>query len=420
VVAAGAPAAQIPRVAQAAASGGVAGLTQPVMEGDFATEKAKQVGISAALGPVLDIAARPIASFISPAVRPEIETLRQAGVDVSKITPGQRSGGAVQRIEQGLTSIPLLGDVVAGAQRRGFEEMNVGVINRALGNINEQVPKGMTGRGAIEFANKKISNTYDEVLGKITVTRTPDFEDQIKQVVLGYAESGVLSEAKANQLQKFATSQILGKFKNDKMTGNQAKSIDSSLGRLVSQYSRSDGENAIFGEALLDMQLALRDLLGQQDTSGKIKAANAAFADMVRVNRAAGLIGAEGGVFTGNQLLSAIRAADESKRKTAFAQGTARMQDIGEAAKEVFGTKVPDSGTTFRGLTGLGALGGAGLATDFLSQGNLILPGLLTAAYTPVGQRVTMPLFYSRPEIAQQIGQATRRVAPTLAPQFQQ
>lgn len=418
VAAAAAPSAQIPRLAQASLAGGLSGVTQPVTGDNFAQEKAMQVGTGAALGPVLDIAARPLVSFVSPTVRPEVETLRRAGVDITKMTPGQRSGGAIQRVEQGLTSVPLLGDVVSSAQRRGIEAMNVGVINRAISNIGEEVPKGMTGRGAIDFANRKIDDAYTQTLKNITLTKTPDFETQLNQIVRGYAESGVLSEEKAKQLAKFVNNQVLGKFKNDQMKGNQAKQIDSSLGRLVSQYSRSDGENAVFGEALLDVQLALRGALGQQDTTGKIKAANAAFADMVRINKAAGLIGATEGVFTGNQLLSAIRAADESKRKTAFARGRARMQDVGEAAKEVFGSKVPDSGTAFRGLTGLGALGGAGLASDVVSQGNLILPGLLTAAYTGPGQAITNRLFYARPEFAEELAKITRRLAPTTAPQF--
>ena len=81
-----------------------------------------------------------------------------------------------------------------------------------------------------------------------------------------------------------------------------------------------------------------------------------AYANFKRIQRAAAGVGTEDGVFTPAQLLSAAKAMDRTKDKRAFSEGTALLQDLAAAGKEVMPSKIPDSGTAGRMRTsGIGA-----------------------------------------------------------------
>ena len=110
------------------------------------------------------------------------------------------------------------------------------------------------------------------------------------------------------------------------------------------------------------------------------KAANTGWANFKRVQRAAGYVGTEDGVFTPAQLQAAVRAADRSKDKARFAEGTALMQDLSSAGKSVLGTKTPNSGTADR-------LNVSNFLNPMMwAQVVGSIPGSLM--YTPAGQRL--------------------------------
>ena len=85
-----------------------------------------------------------LANALSPVVRPAVQTLTDLG---TKLTPGQILGGTTQRIEDALTHLPVVGDMIKSAQHQSLTSFNTGAINdRALAPIGETLPPGTQGR----------------------------------------------------------------------------------------------------------------------------------------------------------------------------------------------------------------------------------------------------------------------------------
>ena len=144
------------------------------------------------------------------------------------------------------------------------------------------------------------------------------------------------------------------------------------------------------------------------DYAEKLRAINKGYANYAIIRNAASRAGTEGG-FTPVQLDAAVRAMDKSVGKGATATGTANMQDLTDAGRQVLANKYPDSGTIGRGLLDGGVLG-AGLY-------NPAIPASLAAGgipYTPVTQRIMASLLEIRPQGAESVGRAVRSSSPAL------
>jgi hypothetical protein len=411
----------IPRVGQspilqsAATGAAAAGLTPATGEDQFAREKAIQATTGAVLGPVIDVLASPLARLGTPSARPELETLQRAGVDVTRLTPGQQLGGAAKRVEESIKSVPIAGELVRRAEQRGFEEFNRGLLDSIIKQANPQatLPKAVSTRGAVEFAGKELSKAYNKALAPIKITPSAQMYMDISDSVSKYANQ--LGEENAKLLNKLVMNRVTDLIPENKvLAGGTAKRIDSDLGALERKYGKSvTAQEQTIGEALGEIKQIIRQEIASQDPTGKVRALNNVYADFVRLEKAASQSRIPGGTFTPEQLVSATRALDESGRKNAFARGQARMQRTAEAGREVLGTRVPDSGTPERIGTTLAllGLGGAGLGAYEPSLSPYIIPGLLSAAaYTRPGLGAIRQAGFAGPGL--------RAIGPVLAPQL--
>jgi hypothetical protein len=404
--------------AQAAAVGTTGGVLTPVQDTEnFAETKALQAGLGAVLGPVTE----KVAGVVSPRITEGAQRLREAGV--RNLTPGQAFGGIPQRLEQAAESIPLVGDIVAGARTRNIEEFSRAAINQSLQNIDKQLPKGLSGNAAISFAEKEIGKQYDKLVPKLSVSSNTllNVADEapltlmtsINNIISDAAQN--LDDKAASQLNKIIENNLTKKFKNETLAGKDLKTAESVLGNFAVKFKKAQDPNQnLIGDALFDVQLALRDGVekANPEFAGQLQKINSAFADFIRVQRAAASTGAKEGVFTPAQLSAAAKATDISKRKGAFARGEARMQDIAQAGEQVLGSRIPDSGTPYRlgvGAAGLGAMGAIDPYTALLGAGPM-------AAYTQPGLRMISPLLYERPELLRRIGEPLRQAAPFAVP----
>lgn len=404
------------RLLQSAATGAAAaGLTPATSEDQFAREKAMQATTGAVLGPVVDVLAAPLARLGTPSARPELETLQRAGVDVTRLTPGQQLGGAAKRVEESIKSVPIAGELVRRAEQRGFEEFNRGLVDNVIKQVNPQatLPKAVSTRGAIEFAGKELSKAYSRALAPIKITPSAQMYMDISDVVVRYGSQ--LGEENAALLNKLVMNRVTDLIPENKvLAGGTAKRIDSDLGALERKYTKSmTAQEQTIGEALGEIKQIIRQEIASQDPTGKVRQLNTVFSDFLRLEKAAAGSRAPGGIFSPEQLVSATRTLDETRRKGGFARGQARMQQVAEAGREVLGTRVPDSGTPERIGTTLAllGLGGAGLGAYEPSLSPYIVPGLLTAAA------------YTRPGLAaiRQAGMAgpgLRAIGPVLTPQL--
>src|SRR5699024_6183658 len=163
------------------------------------------------------------------------------------------------------------------------------------------------------------------------------------------------------------------------------------------------------GNAIGELQKALRENLARMNPqhADRLRSVNEAFANFVRLENAAGRIGAQDGVFTPQQLASAIRQTDRSARRGAYSRGDALMQDLSDAAQSRMSAQIPDSGTA-----GRLAMQGAGLASYFV---NPLIPAGLGAAsvpYLPGISKAATGAILRRPANAKTLADALEKLPP--------
>jgi len=376
------PAAFVPGgvLAQGAATGAL------LTNSDTFPGVAMDAGLGAVGGKVGETAMRGLSRVISPKIKQSVKTLLAEGVP---LTPGQASGGVVKGVEDALTSLPIVGNIIKENQASSIAGLNEAAINRALKPIGKKLGKGIDlGRDAVAFAASTISKTYDDLLPGLSVKADKEFSDGIKQVLL-MAED--LPEQQTKQLINFVKKDVIGRFsRGGGMSGQTMKHVESKLGGLIKRYGKSlDPDQKFLADGLKEAQSLLRQVTERSNPkyAGQLKAVNTAFANLARVEKAASSLGAESGVFSPSQLASAVRSGDNSGRKQAYARGKALMQDLSDAGREVLPSKVADSGTVTRGLTSAMALGAieptaamsaAAASLPFSGVGSKALTGLLT------------------------------------------
>jgi hypothetical protein len=385
-------------MAQAALGGavgsGIIGGLQPVTQGDFLTEKMKQVGTGATAGAVAGAGANALGRMISPNVAPEVAKLRAEGVTP---TPGQVLGGGFKSAEEKAASLPILGSAIKAGQTRANEQFNVAAVNRALAPVNAKLPKGVSGQDAIRFAEQTLRDKYDEALSAIGPVRLdPQLSADLRTV---YGQLSTLPKDKADQFARIVQKEIGDRAASGRLAPEAMKAAESNIGKQARAYLRNDDFDVRqLGEALDAAQDALRAMVQRQappKSADALKAANTGWANFKRVQRAASYVGAEDGAFNPAQLHSAVKAADRTKDHAAFARGDALMQDLSSAGKKALTNKIPNSGTADRVL-GAAAIGAPFVDPTGASLASLAGLGGASLLYTPAGQRMAAGLLAGR------------------------
>jgi hypothetical protein len=384
--------------------GAGAGALEPVGNGESV---GKNMLAGAAGGVAGQGVANRLAAVVSPTVRPSVRTLMDEGVTP---TPGQILGGSFQKVEDKLTSVPIMGDAISAARTRGLDDFNRAAYNRVLKPIGEQ-SDGAVGREGIQAAADKISGAYNALLPKLSFKADQQFGQEVANL---HGMAQTLPPAQAAQFETILKTQLLDKITPaGLMNGESLKTVESELGRLGRSYSGSaDAGQRELGRAISELQSSVRSTLVRSNPAqaAELQKINEGFANLVRVERAAGMQTAQYGVFTPNLLSNAVKAGDSSARKNAFAKGNALMQDLSDAGKDVLASKYPDSGTAGRLTLGVGAIG-AGLASP-------LIPGTLAAGatpYLPGVNKLVATLLTQRPELAAPLAELVKKGSPLLA-----
>jgi hypothetical protein len=341
---------------------------------------------------------RPAAAVISPTISPQIQTLMKEGVVP---TAGQILGGGYKRAEEALSSVPIIGDFIKGAQGRAMADVNRVAFNRALTPIGEKLPDGVVGREAVQFVSEKLDDAYGKLLPKMTVLQDTPFQTAIASLK-GMVQSGSIDPKAVTFFNNWMDNNVLNKFQGQNaITGETLKAIQGDLRETISRLSAStDADQRLIATALKEAQDQVRQLVTRSNPqyAKELKAIDTGYANFKRVERAAASLGAEEGIFSPAQLQNAIKAMDKSKDKGQFAQGQALMQDLSESAKTALGNKVPDSGTPYRSMiAALAASGGAGAAGFPAIAASLIASPLL---YSQTGQNMLAAILTKRPDFA--------------------
>lgn len=392
-----AKAAGVGALGQTVTAGAVSGAMQPVVQGDnFAEQKLEQTGFGAVTAPIGEKVVKGVSRALNPLVSKAEQTMRDLGITP---TTGQTLGGQFKTLEEFAQNLPLIGTSIENARQRVLFDFNKGVINKALQKVDDKLPADVVGRDAIAYASDEVSKKYDDVLAKMSF----DLDFATTSNILG-----ALSKAKgldANQRQKVTESLndiVFGKFAGQKIDGQTYKGIESDLRKKASNYlnGASASEKEI-GAALNDVLGAIKKELYFQNPkqTSKLRRIDSAYSDLSVINVAAANSGAENGVFTPKQFSTAVRQQDQTRRKSSFAKGRAKGQEISDAAVEVIG-ETPSATQTGRIAVGIG--GGLGL----FSQPQVGIPAVLAVppAYSPGGQMAIDMLLRQRPELAKRMG----------------
>lgn len=381
---------------------------------------ARDALIGGLTGKAGEVGMRAVSRAISPRVAPVISRLQARGIPV---TPGQimgaantSAGRAIKATEEKATSIPIVGDVINAARRRGVEGFNRAALNEPLASIGESLPKSMEiGHEAVRHIDETLGRAYDDVLPKLSGQADDQFAKDLTDIA-GLADT--MTPDRATQFGKIMKADVQRFFGEDGSIGGEGfKEIESRLGARIRKFGSSVEPDAQdMAEALRGAQAAVRDMAARQNPTeaARLSQINEGWAKLTRIERAAA--NALKGEFTPGQLRTATRAGDTSIRKRTSAQGNAMLQGLAEDAQSVLPSSIPDSGTAGRSMLGILAGGGAGGALLGNPWAGAGLAAGAIAPYTQMGGKAAEWLLTGRQGPASKaVSNAFRKLIPATS-----
>src|SRR5574343_1671189 len=401
------PASFAGRVGIGALHGAGFAALQPVTEGDFAEEKARQIGTGAVVGGVMAPVVGAAARLISPkaSVNPDVKALQQAGV---RPTIGQALGGHAARLEEKMQSLPIMGDAITAAHGRGVEQLNRAVLNRAIAPIGGKVTE--TGQEGLRQVRTQLSAAYDNLLPKMSVNTLDN--SFVSNVANLRSMVSSLPAKESKQFDDLLMREIEGRIApNGVLSANNLKQAQAAIREKSITFSKSnDAYQSELGKAFRQLGDELKTLVERSNPqyAKELNAINKGWSVYERAKLASQYAGAE--KFSPAQLQRAVKSQDITKGKRAFTEGQAPMQDLSDAAVRVMKNRTPDSGTATRLMYGGGAL-----ASGMINPGIPLTLGAGTLAYTPALQRLLVGSIVNRPQQTQRLSDLLRQSQPNIA-----
>lgn len=420
------------KLGTAALVGGTTAGLEPVTEGDFATEKAKQVGIGTVAGPLGEKVVGGVGRVLKPAVGKAEELLRKSGVEP---TLGQTLGGKYKSFEQFLENLPFAGNIRA-AQDKVTKQYNTAIYNRSLGKVDAKLPEDLVGFDAFNFANKTISDKYDEVLDKVKFsldvktmaninqaikkgTLLPDQETKVNQSVnaIIYKHFPNVRTALAKSTEPIVevrdslTNIIKNKPKEygnvlETVDGRTYKGIESDFQKEINTYlSSATADDKKIGNALQEVLGSIKSNLNKQNPAenSSLRKIDSAYRDLFSINKAIQTTSNPTGIFTPTNYRNAVKRTTTGSKT--YASGKALNQDLARAGEEVI---TPPAGSMAEGRQ-------TGILASLFSPMIALPAGAVTGTvYSPTGQKVTNALLRQRPEIVKKFGALLQEYSPYL------
>lgn len=383
-----------PFIGAAGAGGAISGITNPVASDE---SRLRSVGYGAAGGAAGEGVGRLAARIAQPITRsPSVDRLLSEGVVP---TPGQAVGAdsVPGRIEQKLTSVLGVGDIIKSGRDRARTEFEKAALNRSMpgGQVSQ------AGLAGLQESETALSHAYDMVFRGKTVQPNADLarvvNDAKQAPLLPLNEASqktfdsVLKKVMWDRIPTMVPSTGGSTLSTSVSTGGMApgavltmpadrmkQEIIGDLGKVARDHLDSPiaAEKAL-GQALMEARNSVQAWLAGEVSKTSPQAAtqiamiDRAYANKVAVAKATERAKAWGGRFTPNQLQSVTRPGQP-------------LRELANDAQSVMGSTVPNSGTVDRALI-TAALAGGGEAANAYFGG----PGYLSAL-------LATPLLYSR------------------------
>ncbi|MCX8567008.1 MAG: hypothetical protein ON057_001735 [Glomeribacter sp. 1016415] len=163
---------------------------------------------------------------LSDAKNKNVKVLLEEGISP---TPEQIMGGMAQRIEDKLTSVPIVCDAITSARRRAVEDLNP-AYHRALDPIEKNIPNEV-GREGVNAVSRQLSDAYNKLLPNLKFRADSQFTNKLKRMAqaLPKAEARAFKKILHGKMLRYLTPQ-------GHASGESIKVVESELSRLSSGY----------------------------------------------------------------------------------------------------------------------------------------------------------------------------------------
>ena len=386
-------------LARAGIASGVAGLFTPTTPttntGDFATQKAEQVGESALVGGALGKVGQMI---MNPNVSPELQKLKDMGMKY--FTPAQLSGSEIlKNLEKKLTSLPIAGSFIGGAMNTVNADLNKAVANKVVEPLGFKIPENIpAGEETNKYISEKIADAYKavshnanlirdnfDVAGRNVAGRLEDMMHDLKTTVVPSDAQRFERNVRQDLIEPINNAQII--------SGKTYRTYEKKLGEYANEAYKTNDD---LGRAYENMLMTLREELKHQNPAVRklLEQTNEVFKTNKILQDASSRAGTEGGIYT-PQILE--RSVERKAGQEATAKGQGKLKDVSNAAMSVIGPSVSDSGTAGRAavldlIKGLTMEGGV----NYLGSGIPIAASALM--YNKPAMRVANVLATERPQ----------------------
>lgn len=391
---------------------------------DFLSEKAKQIGVGGAGGAALGKATQAV---MSPQVSQQMQMLKDMGMKY--FTPGQLMsdipllGRGIQATEKALTSLPITGSMIRRGLETSQEDFTQAIANRVLAPMGEKVPKNIPpGEEMINYVNQRVNDAYDTIVPKLKLdnarykdptsptgftTTVKAFNEKISDLIKGLTSSSQKNNAQTVR-EEFDQLILTPLLQKGGMTGQEFREAEKALGQKAFSYMR-DPNLFDVGNVLKNLQAELRqELINQNPKFAKeLQGIHLTFRRAQPFNQAAGYLGAEGRIFSPQQLESAIKAKSVSPKQ--FASGQSLLYPEAQAGIGVMGRPLPSSGTPERLMTANQLKTGLGLgeAAAAMAEPSVLIPlAVSSMLYNKPAMGVLTKMATERPQFMRQMAPA--------------
>lgn len=405
------------KIAIGAGMGAGSAAAMPVENTDnYWGEKSRQAGLGAVGGTAAPLIGAAVNKVLNPAQDAAKIALEKSGVNLSL---GQKLGGVYDDIEQKLTSVPFMGKAIQNRRNEALQQWNTSVLDDIVKPLGGKITA--EGHEGINQVQKIASDAYRMAEQKM---KPFSFDKDAGDAIMA---SKQMVDEMAPEYQKIYNrliTKLQTAVNGNVVSPSDYKVLTSEIGREIDTFA---GAQSPFDRKFADVLALLDDAVKgsakrqNPEAGAMMDAADRVYAQLARIEGAAKSAATNKvntGVFTPNQLMSAVRSADTSVRKRATAGGDAFMQDVAQRGMDVLGNTVPDSGTAGRTAAMMGLLSGGGAAA-FINPSYLAALGIGlgtgTAAYSKTGQKLANALLTKRPDVVRSAGAAAAKYAPYLS-----
>lgn len=334
-----------------------------------------------------------ISTGLGKALPPVTEKAKELIKQGIPLTIGQSVGGGIRKLEEGIKSIPFLGDPIVGAEIRATQGFNKATFRKVLEplekygvNLKKQLKGKTTGNELYKTAENIISNGYEKLKPNLKFPNRDELQSVYDDVILKQAD--LMPKSVNNQFLQDMDNIVYANFSPDgSLSGDGFKKIQSGLREEIRGFMSSDNQTTRkYANSYNKVLEALTDTLVKNNPkyAPQLNDLDFSFKMLNIVGKAVEKGGNRQGTFTPNQLMQASRMSDVGKNKKSFRKGEALMQDMANDGQSLNLT-LPDSGTASRQLITGGLLnaGGAGVGVDPFTTG--MVTGGLIGGYSKLG-----------------------------------